>query len=304
MLNYSIHASESLTNNPLSSKVEHEASSLLTDAAKFCLPPNGTLLDGQSLLSFISSDIIRLPYPVVSLEFYTNCRNDVTTKHIVLCIDYESSPNNIFSVLARKNNPQIDITGGIIVVPISSKINEWELDGAIAVLYKKSTLNSNYTTSIYWNDERRLLDFNIDILPVTLTAMMFAINNSEHFTQHFTSIVDVHFIALWHTLVCLSCTNISFVKSPAPDKLNKKRIASGKRPLDEYRTIVINNQSHKSTESRSTMVDGSPRRLPREHMRRGHIRSMSSGKRIWINNMVIAAGRNRDKVQQTYKLVA
>ena len=58
--------------------------------------------------------------------------------------------------------------------------------------------------------------------------------------------------------------------------VNQRRIAKGKRPLYDWRTVVIG-PANARTESH-----GGTHASPRQHDRRGHLRRLKSGKTVWV----------------------
>lgn len=92
-------------------------------------------------------------------------------------------------------------------------------------------------------------------------------------------------------LNALSCSNVSY------EKINRKKIAvKSSLPFDEYHVLVIN--THKNIQSISF---GGDKRSPRQHLRRGHIRRLSSGTKIWVNSCVVSSGAS-GCVTKDYKL--
>lgn len=89
--------------------------------------------------------------------------------------------------------------------------------------------------------------------------------------------------SVFELIEALSCSNVQTVALPGA-KLNKSAARRGALRFDEYKTLVV----------RPAMGIGgsgdSDRRAPREHLRRGHIRRLPNGHKIWIQSCVVAAG--------------
>lgn len=79
----------------------------------------------------------------------------------------------------------------------------------------------------------------------------------------------------------LACSNVS-VETVAPHKQPKE--SKGALPFDSYHVLSV--RTGGSTGDESERIH----RSPREHLRRGHIRRLPTGKRIWINAVVVNAG--------------
>lgn len=101
-------------------------------------------------------------------------------------------------------------------------------------------------------------------------------------------------MALISTLNALQCSNVSISKHSSSKKLTPKAALK----FDDFHLLEISNTLH--------VVDGINRggthRSPREHLRRGHIRRLETGKKIWVNAAVIGAGRGAGKIAKHYTL--
>lgn len=98
--------------------------------------------------------------------------------------------------------------------------------------------------------------------------------------------------ALLCFLNVLQCKNVHLERSE-PKKTGKKIKAA--LPFDAYHVLTIDvpgNAGH------GTAIGG--HRSPREHLRRGHIRRLGDGRRIWVNATVVAAGRGAGVVTKDY----
>ena len=74
-----------------------------------------------------------------------------------------------------------------------------------------------------------------------------------------------------------------FALSCPPEKLNKKRKKNGKTPLYEHKIVTFGGISS----SGNIVGFGMKRASPRQHWRRGHIRTLPSGEKIAIQAMLI-----------------
>jgi len=93
----------------------------------------------------------------------------------------------------------------------------------------------------------------------------------------------------------LSCRNVHTEKS-LPKKTSVAMNAGKKNavPFDAYHYLVIDT----AKKSESSGVGGS-HASPREHLRRGHIRRLADGRRIWVNATVVSVG-NGGVVEKDY----
>ena len=94
-------------------------------------------------------------------------------------------------------------------------------------------------------------------------------------------------------LNALQCSNVHTERSE-PKKAGKKIKAA--LPFDTYHVLTIDVPG--SPGERAGV--GGAHRSPREHLRRGHIRRLADGRRLWVNATVVAAGRGSGVVKKDY----
>jgi len=90
----------------------------------------------------------------------------------------------------------------------------------------------------------------------------------------------------------LQCQNVSIVHMEPPKQINEKRKRKGKRPLPAGYVIRVSrdvtrlkyNQGEEEHDQERT------RTSPRTHFRRGHIRRLQSGARVWISDTIVNPG--------------
>ena len=98
-------------------------------------------------------------------------------------------------------------------------------------------------------------------------------------------------------LNALACSNVRAERSPADRQ--PKRAGNGVLPFDDYHVLTI---SVAGRAQRDGVADGS-HRSPREHLRRGHIRRLQDGRKLWVNATVVNPGVG-GKVTKDYRLEA
>jgi hypothetical protein len=95
-------------------------------------------------------------------------------------------------------------------------------------------------------------------------------------------------------LNALACSNV------AVERLTSKRGAlKAAKPVDAYHVLVIRGRH----DGNGACNSGAAHRSPREHVRRGHVRRLLDGRRIWVNVCVVARGAP-GKVTKDYALRA
>jgi len=97
---------------------------------------------------------------------------------------------------------------------------------------------------------------------------------------------------LLNFLNALACSNVKAEKLPTR-KLSK---TLGALPFDEYHVLTIDRPA-----GTGNGYAGGSHRSPREHLRRGHIRRLPTGSKIWVNAAVINAGAG-GKIRKQYAM--
>lgn len=91
----------------------------------------------------------------------------------------------------------------------------------------------------------------------------------------------------------LACSNVKIERSN-PKKSGKVKSAL---PFDTYHVLTVD----VGNRGEDTQYAGTgTHRSPREHLRRGHIRRLSDGRRIWVNAAVIGAGKGSGVITKDY----
>jgi len=96
---------------------------------------------------------------------------------------------------------------------------------------------------------------------------------------------------IFNLLAALSCENVSFSSEgfSNPEKAIK-RLAKNKEPVYATKVLKIETPVKKviGLETVKNVSDSTGHRLgPKQHLRRGHIRTLPSGRRIWVNECLV-----------------
>jgi hypothetical protein len=95
-------------------------------------------------------------------------------------------------------------------------------------------------------------------------------------------------MAAYELAVLLQCQNISIRHIKAPEKVNQKRKRKGKRPLPDGYVIYVARDVTRREYERDTDDDTKREHAsPRTHFRRGHIRRLQSGNRVWVSPTIV-----------------
>lgn len=101
------------------------------------------------------------------------------------------------------------------------------------------------------------------------------------------------FVSAW--LGSLSRRAESYVPSVKPTFTNRRKIAQGKAPTYDWRTVVIEPVQAKREHQGGTHAS------PRLHDRRGHLRRLRSGKNVWVRACKVGDA-NKGAVFHDYKI--
>lgn len=103
-------------------------------------------------------------------------------------------------------------------------------------------------------------------------------------------------------LNALACANVGIEKIQARKENKSKKRTMGAIGFDEYHILTISVPVRAQRHGRG-VIGGTDRRSPREHLRRGHIRQLSSGVRIWVNAAAVNAAKGFCSVFKDYSVL-
>ena len=285
----------------------------IKDSVHFALPDGGKILDDEK--KGIKGERIRLPFKKMTIEYYVPQRSDEeykgegtykSSKRLIVAreltqeeVEYE------FQGFKYKAKDPDDVWIVLTAASYVDQVNMWtpEIFGWI--------MPSNWDDI---GDDSNMLDLRppndtayigLSGLPIYVckNAMAKASkheNSDRQFFKEAIRDIGAEILALLELCEALSCSNIKHeVMEHYDAKMNQRRIKDGKVPLYETRTLWL--------DAPSTIVYGGnegiggTHRSPRQHLRRGHIRRLQSGKKVWVNSAVVGA-RNGGVICSTYAI--
>lgn len=233
---------------------------------KFMLPEHGICIDDTLYKALNENDELRLPYPFIAIEFISRKDWETTGSNhpLVIAGDYTagSSDTNLNTfdapkriAFARDRDDHIVLT----VLFCRASDGMWYPLPEIAIP-KTGYLDRSRTA--------------FGKAPIVFSAANRKIPAMDYADE---------LIALMSFLNALQCSNVGIEKLPSTkrDKAKRKKDAI---PFDEYHILTI--ASMRGDEG----VRLGDHRSPREHLRRGHIRRLVDGRKIWVNATVVNAG--------------
>lgn len=241
---------------------------------KFILPDGGVLYEDDLLKGIDESERLRLPFPVIAVE-YTRSEN-----------------------FLRKRN-----AGGIGTVTQPTKGLFFALEGPRGILVFVTVWNNN--DKIWFPLAEVLVPaqgyLHRDADPTKKPVIeCYSGGTAESFGGVGVLAADVsdEVRSLISMLNILCCKNVHVEDTPTSVAMraSSKKGQPGALPFDTYHMLTID-----SAESGGVGTGGAAgNRSPREHLRRGHIRRLSDGRRVWVNATVVAAGRPGGVVRKDY----
>lgn len=286
-------------NEPYSSNIYKLIANLLEkEAIKFALPDGGRLFESNKPFSPSDADLLHLPYPVIALEYSMEGNHPATismeemscqaTKRICLAID----------------DPDSD---GITVIPMwfNEKIKKWVVSISCAFIPRKQD-HSPESLLYFSGIEGKTSNLKLYIKPLIAEAWDRCVNAKGQQGAMRLGLIDAkdEINSLLSFLLILSCTNVKTRDSEDEQilrKVNAKRINKGKKPIFSYKILEII-VPKETLQSQFFEKQDPCRRSPRIHLRRGHVRRIDDGKRVWVNACVVGK-KDEGYIYKDYKLL-
>jgi hypothetical protein len=257
----------------------------IKEAVHFSMQDNGCIFDDSK--KGIKGESIRLPFPKITLEYYVH-KNDKNASNY-------SSKRLIYAEEVtgdRINKAEDEIW--IIVYSAAYYEEEkiwfpdifgWSLPSEWDTYYKKTPIFDQKVMDLTEGGKEFL---EVSGFPIKLCPNLIDSIDSDFKDAIFDTGNEVN--ALLEFCEALSCSNVKHeIMETINPAVNQRRIRDGKVPMYETRTLWIDvpGESKGSGE-----WQGGTHRSLRQHLRRGHIRKLQSGKNIWVNAAVVGAKEN------------
>jgi hypothetical protein len=248
---------------PLLKDFKSHCVDLAKTSQKFILPDGGRFYDDPELKALDETEKLHLPFPCIAIEF-TRSKEYLATLPPKSAERYQPDRTLFF---AKEFDDHIAIT--VLV---------WAMDIKKWIPYPQAGIpRSNYLDRTARVGGR----IGIRVIPPSKLPELKDTTDESMLDDY-----DDEVGALLNLLNVLSCRNVHTEKS-LPKKTSMAMNAGKKNavPFDAYHYLVIDTPK----KSESSGVGGS-HASPREHLRRGHIRRLADGRRIWVNATVVSAG--------------
>jgi hypothetical protein len=271
----------------IDTEVKEFVNRMIADSIKFMLPDDGILLEDKELRGLDKELPLHLPFKSMALEYRTSFIEGGHHYKKVLFLEQHEKNIGIYECLFIPNLGlwTFDINKFFLprrdYLPSDSEIAE--SNAAKAKLISKIEASDS--------------EIPIKNLKKNFSMVDKALSSGHGLRQIKTnSIFKVHhFKIILSLLNALQCSNVAIQKSRTKS-FGKK--AKSKLPFDEYHVLTI--EVHGTTKLGDIGIRS--HRSPREHLRRGHIRRLSDGRRIWVNAAVISAGKGGGMIEKSYSV--
>lgn len=299
-LNYAAKAEKSIREfsiNVLKKKSEKDYKSvslflkLFENAQHFALPDGGKIIDDQ--LKGIENTEVRLPYQAITVEYYIdrNENENAPQKVVVYAFEIDLSNGQFSFIKEGLNSQNIDVNYAIDIYSAWEIDNEWILLPGNLIVPSLSETEYMKNHCIQQNkntDSKPLFMGSMLINTPWLFELMYGGPESDKILyERAHSNLSTSARAVLELLEALSCSNVKAVpRNKVDHSKNRRRIKKGKLPIYETKILTIEVPNSAAKQSIRT---GTKKNSPRQHLRRGHIRRLSSGKNVWINACVVGS---------------
>ena len=258
---------------------------LFATSVHFQISDGGRILD-DDLRGICNSQFdFRLPFPLLSISFtYKELAENVDVKRCIIAID---DVDKIRVITAHGGH------GGWFLLPIMVNL-------------QKDKWNAQQLSEA---DKVAHCDFNsreklVAGAPVVMLQKSFDAYCRKNGTDEETALLEiisgVPLRSVLELIEALSCSNVSHEPIQRADNaVNARRVRAGKLPLYEIRMLTITVPERKVT---ARSHPGGTHASPREHLRRGHIRNLSDGKKVWVQSCVVSGGYENGKISKGYSV--
>ncbi len=266
----------------------------LGKATHFALPDGGMLFDGD--LRGLGGNKVRLPFPEISIEYYVRrdqaqFHSEAFSRHVAKRLVYARETSK--AEIAGLFKPKELYAGELASVQSDNLIHIValnEIDRLWVPMIGSWLIPCEGGSSRDWQVIVTLPDaFETIVEPEGIQEAKQAVH---------TDILGEGRVTL-ELCEALTCNNVSIGTIQQCDpRVNARRIRDGKLPLLETKVLTI--EVPGSARLRSSASGLADRASPRQHLRRGHIRALACGTRIWVSACVVGdAGRGA--VSKTYR---
>ncbi len=242
----------------------------IANAVKFVMPDGGTIFDDN--LKGIRGQYAKLPYNNITVEYATQFEGKLLKT----------------LVLAEQQDENINVSSFFAIG------DSWEPCPVGITVFGDWWDYSDKSIPTLGSDTNgfKLKCSPISIYPNQFKGVEDDINRGEIHG------ITIDTKALLELLEALSCRNVTTANYQDASPVNEKRIKVGKMPFYETKMLVVDTRS--CTIGKHGNGCGT-HQSPRQHLRRGHIRRLTSGN-FWVNSCVVGSG-DKGHIEKRYMVM-
>jgi len=276
--------------------------SMIGSAVHFVLPDGAKIIADK--LQGIKNTVVRLPYPVITIEYFTQDDEYIdptliyVPKRLIVAIQTTKEVVEQMTMVSLKDTND----NWIIIFSIfqDNRINKWV------------PLSLGWALNGEWDNPTNTSEIKLGKNPssIGITGLPFVfladvledidLIKREAVVKSVLSDIHSEVLAVLELCEALSCSNVTHeVMKPIDTAKNAKRIKQGKLPMYETRILVVRATDNKTYPNRNS---GNTHKSPRQHLRRGHIRKLQNDKKVWVNPCIVGSSDN-GVIQKQYQVI-
>jgi len=303
--------------------VEHVIGKI-KESVHFIVPDGGRIFDDN--FKGLNGQEIRLPFPSITLSYYVpdTEKSTANSTGIKREAGIEYAQGNVRKRLVIAQELDIDllpkhshaykslygVTEKVIVIDAAYYFDDrWVTDNGHIVIPCSWENAKEKAAGQYLEDLRTKknddVSFVIYPVPRRKSLMQYGatVTNTSYqkVYQDFVKNMDGEMGTLLEFCEALTCSNVGFEKverSKVRGLLGAKKKG---RPSFETYTLTIDTPSTRKVYDDADKPEGRTHKSPRQHLRRGHIRMLADGRRIWVNSCVVGSIAN-GKIEKDYEV--
>lgn len=284
----------------------------IAGAVHFVMPDGGGLFDDKG--KGIAGRELRLPFPLVTIEYH--CDNKDAERGLIemakrVIIAEELTADEVRARsgrIAPKKDAFAEDENYIFIswAATSPSDGSWVAGPcalAIPRHWDRDVGNPDRTHFESLTGNRDVTKIaGIPVVQLEALAMRYVehLGTAKEAMQHMVHDVATEASVIIEFCEALSCSNVGMaIAQPGlSESKAARRARDGKIPIYETRVLTVDVGTGKHQRLSGTAGDGF-RSSPAQHLRRGHIRRLSSGKNIWVNSCVVGASEH-GVINKTY----
>lgn len=249
-------------------------------AVHFVIPDGGMIFDDR--LRGLKGGTLRLPFPSVTIEYYMPPGGH---------IEEAETPSKKRLIMAE------EIEGKIFCAVVCEIADQWMLMPLGWIFFPENwELRASGDLPLISGKRARPSSEPFTGTPLYVLPGFWAqgVRLRGEAEAHRAALDDIggELRSLLEFCEALTCSNVSApIVRHADAAKNARRVRDGKLPFYETRMLMVDVSTKSDRGGRDLSADAS-RSGPRQHLRRGHIRILADGRKVWVTSCSVGAREN------------